>query len=166
MSSVLLDVENVSADSSLTKNEYSLLASLALLPSPGQLQPTYSSLLTPLLTLLASSFSQLNTKVKRALHQHTFLALSAYANLDNVDVSRRWDDIIVRRSGSGSATLNVNALKEGLHSLRAVCLRSFPEFLADVKMAAVPPGNGEIGTDVADITRTVSDRKRTSLRCD
>lgn len=93
--------------------------------------------------------------MKRALHQHTFLALSAYSRLSDVSVAGRWDDVIVRRSGSGSATLNVNTLKEGLHSLRAVCLRSFPEFLADIKMAAVAAGGGEIGTGVADITQTV-----------
>lgn len=132
-----------------------MLAELALLPSAAQFQPSYTSLLTPLLALLSSSFSQLNTKVKRALHQHTFLALSAYSRLSDVSVAGRWDDVIVRRSGSGSATLNVNTLKEGLHSLRAVCLRSFPEFLADIKMAAVAAGGGEIGTGVADITQTV-----------
>lgn len=47
----------------------------------------------------------------------------------------------------------MNTLKEGLHSLRAVCLRSFPEFLADIKMAGIPGGPGsELSSDVADIT--------------
>lgn len=84
------------------KNEYNLLAELALLPSAAQFQPSYASLLSPLLSLLSSSFSQLNLKVKRALHQHTFLALSAYSRLSDASVASRWDDVIVRRSGSGS----------------------------------------------------------------
>lgn len=67
-------------------------------------------------------------------------------------MTQSWEEVVKRRA-SGS-TANVNVLKEGLHSLRAICLRSFPEFLADIKLAAVP--RAEIGTDVAEITETVN----------
>ena len=66
-------------------------------------------------------------------------------------MTQRWDEVIRRRANGSTA--NVNALKEGLHSLRAVCLRSFPEFLVDIKQAAIP--KGEIGTDISQITYTV-----------
>jgi exocyst complex protein 7 len=38
--------------------------------------------------------------------------------------------------------------------LRGVCLRSFPEFLADLKLAGLGKG-GEVGTGCADFTMTV-----------
>ncbi|KAH8116065.1 Cullin repeat-like-containing domain protein [Phellopilus nigrolimitatus] len=134
-------------------NEYNLLARLALLPSTPQLTGAYASLITPLLTLLSSSLGQLTMRVKRALQRNTFLALSAHSHLAGADVMGRWDETVKRRA-SGS-TANVNVLKEGVHSLRAVCLRSFPEFLVDIKSAAVPSAGGEVGTDVAEITETV-----------
>lgn len=106
--------------------------------------------------------------MKRALQQHAFLALAAYARLSSPNVSQRWDDIVSRRSGKSGpgrdqagiqgkkADFNTNALKEGLHSLRAVCLRSFPEFLADIKLAAIPKaGAVDVGTGVVEICETV-----------
>lgn len=44
-----------------------------------------------------------------------------------------------------------NELKDGLHSIRASCLRSFPEFIADLKSAALGKG-GELSTGLADFT--------------
>jgi hypothetical protein len=67
-------------------------------------------------------------------------------------VTKRWEEVINRRANNSTA--NVNALKEGLHSLRAVCLRSFPEFLADIKQASIP--KADIGIDIADVTEMVS----------
>lgn len=61
----------------------------------------------------------------------------------------RWDDLITRR-----AERKENELKECLHALRGVCLRSFPEFLADLKLAGLGKG-GEIGPGCADFTITV-----------
>lgn len=148
------------------QNEHALLTELAILPA--QLQATYCTYLTPLLSLVSSSLTQLTTRVKRALQQHAFLALAAYARLSSPNVQQQWDDIISRRSGKfgagrdqtgvqgKKADLNVNALKEGLHSLRAVCLRSFPEFLADIKLAAIPKGGAvDVGTGVVEICETV-----------
>lgn len=135
---------------------------------PTQIQAAYCTFLTPLLSLVSSSLTQLTTRVKRALQQHAFLALAAYARLSSPNVQQRWEDIISRRSGKYGAgrdqgglqgkksDINVNVLKEGLHSLRAVCLRSFPEFLADIKLAAIPKGGTvDVGTGVIEICETV-----------
>lgn len=48
-----------------------------------------------------------------------------------------------------------NELKDGLHSLRASVLRSFPEFIADIRAAALGKG-GELSTGLTDITLSVS----------
>lgn len=53
-----------------------------------------------------------------------------------------------------------NELKDGLHSIRAVCLRSFPEFIADIRLAANGKG-GEFSTGLHDITSSV----RISVLC-
>lgn len=129
---------------------------LALLPIPSQLASAYASLITPLLTLLQTSLTRLTARVKKSLQRNAFLALAAYAQMARPEVSRRWDDTIRRHAGGASSPANVNVLKEGLHSLRAVCLRSFPEFLADIKLAAAQGSGGELGTDIASITETVS----------
>lgn len=50
-----------------------------------------------------------------------------------------------------------NELKEGLHSLRGMCLRSFPEFLADIKLLATRPPDGQtLGTGVSELTMNAS----------
>lgn len=67
-------------------------------------------------------------------------------------------------TGSGIESANQNALRESLHALRGVCLRSFPEFLADVKLAATsttvtaglaPGAVGSVQTGVVEITESV-----------
>ncbi len=52
------------------------------------------------------------------------------------------------------ARKETNEFRDGLQSLRNVCLRSFPEFLADVKMASMSKG-GELGTTLADFVVSV-----------
>lgn len=49
-----------------------------------------------------------------------------------------------------------NELNNGLHSIRAACLRSFPEFLADLRASALGKG-GELSTGLADFTLSVRD---------
>ena len=83
----------------------------------------------------------------------TFLALSAYSSLTSLQA--RWSDVMSRR-----ADRKENELKEGLHSIRASCLRSFPEVLADIRLAGLGKG-GEIGTGLAEFTISV----RLSLLC-
>jgi exocyst complex component 7 len=61
----------------------------------------------------------------------------------------QWDDVLARRGPEAQG----NELKDGLGILRAVCLRSFPEFLADLKMAAM--GRGAETTGLADFVINV-----------
>jgi exocyst complex protein 7 len=131
-----------------SQEEYSLLTQLAPLPGQAHLPATYAALLTPLTTLFNTTLSSLSTLIKRSLHKYTFHALASYSVLSTCQ--DRWDDLITRR-----AERKENELKEGLHALRGVCLRSFPEFLADLKLAGMGKGGGEIGTGCADFTITV-----------
>ena len=48
-----------------------------------------------------------------------------------------------------------NELKDALSSLRSVCLRSFPELIANIKAAAMGKG-GELSTNVVDFVTSVS----------
>ena len=48
-----------------------------------------------------------------------------------------------------------NELRDALSSLRSVCLRSFPELIANIKAGAMGKG-GEPSTNVADFTISVS----------
>jgi len=71
-----------------------------------------------------------------------------------------WDDVITKRGGRRE-----NELKEGLHSLRGVCLRSFPEFIADIKLVSVRPSEAQIaGTGVAELTINVSGQLKITSR--
>ena len=130
-----------------SQEEYSLLTQLAPLPGQAHLPATYAGLLTPLTTLFNITLSSLSALIKRSLHKYTFHALASYSALSTCQ--DRWDDLITRK-----AERKENELKEGLHALRGVCLRSFPEFLADLKLAGMGKG-GEIGTGCADFTITV-----------
>ncbi|KAI0341310.1 hypothetical protein BDW22DRAFT_289045 [Trametopsis cervina] len=124
--------------------EYDLLVELAPLPSQATLTNTYSTLVTPLITLFSSTLSSLGSLIKRSLHKYTFLALSVYGNLSNLQ--SRWDDLMCRRPGRKE-----NELKDGLHSIRASCLRCFPELLADIRSAALS-SKGETGTGLVDFS--------------
>jgi exocyst complex protein 7 len=131
------------------QDEYNLLLELA--PLQNQSFPsTYNTLLTPLLSLFSESVSSLIALIKRSLQKHAFLALSTFESLSALQP--RWDVLLERRGAD--ARRDRNELKEGLHALRAVCLRSFPEFLADVKLGALEKG-GETSTGLADFTITV-----------
>ena len=130
------------------QEEYGLLVELAPLPGQTLISTTFSTLLLPLISLFNSTLSSLSSLIKRSLHKYTFLALSAYSSLSTQQ--SRWDDLLTRRGERKE-----NELKDGLHALRGVCLRSFPEFLADLKVTALGKG-GELGTGLADFTVSVS----------
>jgi exocyst complex component 7 len=129
------------------QEEYNLLTQLAPLPGQAHLPPTYLTLFTPLTTLFNTTLTSLSTLIKRSLHKYTFHALASYSALSALQ--DRWDEIITRR-----AERKENELKEGLHALRGVCLRSFPDLLADLKMSGLGRG-GEVGTGCADFTISV-----------
>jgi exocyst complex protein 7 len=104
------------------------------------------------MTLFSNTLSSLISIIKRSIHRYTFLALATYDSLSAL--SFRWDELVLRRSeGVATVRRDKNELKEGMHALRAVCLRSFPEFLADLKVNASAKG-GE-GTGVVDFTKLV-----------
>ncbi|KAF8970319.1 exocyst complex component, exo70 subunit [Flammula alnicola] len=66
-----------------------------------------------------------------------------------LSLQRHWDDLLSRRGPDHMA--DKNEPKDGLQSLRALCLRSFPEFLADVKMGAMARGS-DTSTKLMDFT--------------
>jgi exocyst complex protein 7 len=106
---------------------------------------TYATLVNPVVNLFSSTLSSLSALIKRSLPKYTFLALACYESLSVLQPL--WDDAFARGKRDS------NELKEGLHSLRAVCLRSFPEFLADIKLAATGKGNDSTG--LADVVTSV-----------
>ncbi|KAG1772870.1 Cullin repeat-like-containing domain protein [Suillus placidus] len=127
----------------VTEAEYTLLAELAPLSSNTLIASTYDSLLTPLLALFTDTLSSLTSLIKRSLHKYTFHALSAFSALTMSQ--SRWESVLAKRGREG------NELRDGLNAIRGVCLRSFPEFLADLKLAAVGKG-GDLSVSLADIT--------------
>lgn len=117
---------------------------------PATSPATFDDLIQPLIGLFQSTLNSFSTLIKRSLSTYTFLALSAYTSLSALQ--SWWDDVMGKRAGRRD-----NELKEGLHSLRGVCLRSFPEFLADIKLVtARPPETQTLGTGVSDLTVNVS----------
>ncbi|KAF8426818.1 Cullin repeat-like-containing domain protein [Boletus edulis BED1] len=113
------------------------LLRIAEILHPSLLASTYDTLLNPLLTLFTDTLSSLTAIIKRSLHKYTFHALAAYSALS--PFQSRWETIMTWR-GEGS-----------------VCLRTFPEFLADLKLAAAGPGKGgELGVSLADFTVSVN----------
>jgi len=105
----------------------------------------------PILKLFNLVLTQLITLVKKSLHKFNFLALSAFDGL--LSLQRNWDDLLSRR-GSDHIS-DKNEPRDGLQSLRALCLRSFPEFLADIKMGAMARGS-DTSTKLMDFTISVS----------
>lgn len=114
-------------------------------PIPSLNSQSFEDFLQPLITLFQSDMATFTTLIKRSLPKYTFLALSAYSSL--MALQNRWADLITKPTARRE-----NELKEGLHSLRAICLRSFPEFLADIKMSSIKPTDAQfLGTGVAEL---------------
>lgn len=107
--------------------------------------------MTPILTLFGTTLSSLVALIKKSLHKYNFLALAAYESLLNYQ--SQWDDLLARRGQESRK--DSNELKDGLHTLRSVCLRSFPEFLADLKFGAMGKGGELVTTGLADFAISV-----------
>ncbi|KAJ7653129.1 Cullin repeat-like-containing domain protein [Mycena polygramma] len=132
---------------SVADEEYKHIRELSPLSSPNVVASSYNALLNPILSLFSTTLTSLIAFIKRSLHKYAFLALASYEAL--LALQPRWDTLLARR---GSENAKANELKDGLGTLRGVCLRSFPEFLADIKMASLAkstPGL-ETSTGVAD----------------
>lgn len=132
------------------QSEYALLLTLAPLTSPTSINSTYTTLLNPLCTLFSSTVSSLSSLIKRDLSKYTPMALSLFSYMSAEQ--ERWDQTMVRRTGRRE-----NELKDGMQSMKATCQRSFPEFLADIKLAA-NSSRGELSTGVIDTTISVRTR--------
>lgn len=142
------DFLSVHAIDTLSQLEYKLLTELAPLPAQSNIESTFLTLVTPLMNLFTATTSSLSSLIKRSLLKNTFLALSATSNL--AVLQTKWDEIIVRRTGKKE-----NELKDSINTIRSSCLRSFPEFIADIRAAALGKG-GEFSTGLADFTLSVS----------
>ncbi|KAF8878668.1 Cullin repeat-like-containing domain protein [Gymnopilus junonius] len=125
--------------------EYKLLLELSPLPAPLVLASSYAALLAPILKLFNTVLTQLIALIRKSLHKYNFLALSAYQGL--LSLQGHWEQVLSRR---GPDVGEKNELKDGLQSLRAICLRSFPEFLADVKLGAMAKGGSDTSVKVVD----------------
>ncbi|CAK5272856.1 unnamed protein product [Mycena citricolor] len=125
--------------------EYLLIKELSPLSSPNAVATSYNTLLNPILALFSTTLTSLVALIKRSLSKHAFLALAANEAL--LTLQDQWDVLLARR---GSENAKSNELKDGLGTLRGVCLRSFPEFLADIKMASLSKGGSDTSTGTAD----------------
>lgn len=130
----------------VAEDEYDLLTQLAPLSNQYLLSSTYRALLFPMLKLFNAILNSFATLIKKSLPKYTFLALSAYEVLSGLLL--RWDEILARMDGPKHS----NELKDGLQNLRGLCLRSFPEFLADIKLGAMGRGGELITTGLADFS--------------
>lgn len=126
--------------------EYDHLLNMSLITSSGAIQSTYATLLAPVNSLFTTTLTLLINMIKSNLNKHVFLALAAYQELSNAQAA--WDDV---QSRTGKKE---NDLKDSLSALRGVCLRSFPEFLLDVRSAGTKT-NVELGTGIHETTNLV-----------
>lgn len=135
----------------VSQEEYKLSKELSPLSSPQVVASAFGTLMAPILKLFNSVLTQLLTLIKKSLHKYNFLALSVYDGL--LSLQPHWNDLLSRRGPDHAE--DKNELKEGLAALRALCLRSFPEFLADLKLGATARGS-DTGTKLMDFTISVS----------
>ena len=136
--------------------EYLVLKRLAPLQSPTAVANTFATLTQPLVNVFTSVIASIQSLTKRSVRKYLHLAFSTYAEL--TALQGRWDDIIRQ-----PANRKQNELADSLHSLRAVCLRIFPEVIADIKVAgSIAIGTAakpiEAATGIATITKGVSHR--------
>lgn len=96
--------------------------------SPLPATQTNTFLHNPILSLLGNTFGSLVAFIKRSLHSHAFMALAAYEYM--LSLQSRSDVVFGGRP----------EFKDGLQALRNVCMRSFPEFLVDLKVGKDPGG--------------------------
>jgi exocyst complex component 7 len=123
--------------------EYELLLTMSLVTSTGATQATYATLLAPINSLFTTTLTLLINLIKSNRNKHVFLALASYEELSNAQPA--WNDV-QKRAGKKE-----NELKENLVALRGVCLRSFPEFLLDVRGAGTKI-TVDVGTGIHETT--------------
>ncbi|KAG6831389.1 hypothetical protein H0H92_010991 [Tricholoma furcatifolium] len=129
-------------------DEYQLLTQLTPIANPSLLGSSYAILLAPILKLFSTTLTSLVSMIKKSLAKYTFLALSAYETL--LPMQPEWDELLSRRSSE--TRRDTNEIKDGMHALRSVCLRSFPEFLADLKLGALSKSGEPVTTGLVNFT--------------
>ncbi|KAG6889605.1 hypothetical protein C0995_016131 [Termitomyces sp. Mi166 len=127
-------------------DEYQLLSQLTPLTSTSMLGSSFNTLLMPILKLFTTTLTSLVNLIKKSLPKYSFLALAAYESM--LSMQSQWDDLLSRRASE--TRKDMNEVKDGLNTLRAVCLRSFPEFLADLKLGAMGKGGELVNTGLTD----------------
>ncbi|KAH6906048.1 Cullin repeat-like-containing domain protein [Coprinopsis sp. MPI-PUGE-AT-0042] len=113
------------------EEEYKLLQELSPLSSPASISAAFGALLGPMLRLFNTILTQLMNLSKKDLVKYGFLILSAYESLLSLQV--HWEDLMGRTTDK---LKQKNEFRDGLPQLKALCMRSFPEFIADLKMGA------------------------------
>lgn len=119
---------------------------MALVTSSAGIQATYATLMAPINSIFTTTLTLLINLIKSNLNKHGFMALAAYEDLQNTQ--QAWGEVQMRTGKKD------NELKETLTSLRGICLRSFPEFLLDVRGAATK-ANVEVGSGIHETTNMV-----------
>ncbi|KAG8960854.1 hypothetical protein FRC00_014009 [Tulasnella sp. 408] len=132
----------------LSEAELENLERLALLPTIVD-QTTFASLIAPLLGMATSMLSTVQSSIKKSLLTHVWFGIGLFGALASLQPA--WDDVMRLRAGRDE-----NELADWNHALRGVCLRSFPEFLLEIKQAGASVRR-ELGTGVADISKQVPD---------
>ncbi|KAL0565578.1 exocyst complex component exo70 [Marasmius crinis-equi] len=118
---------------SVAQDEYRLLTELSPLSGSSVIASSYSTLLKPLLSLLNSNASSLIALAKRSLQKHGFIALASYEAL--ISLQGSWEEIASWKAADDRKA--TDEYKETLQSVRSLCLRLFPEALADIKLGAM-----------------------------
>ena len=137
----------------LVEAESETLGETALLPSMTSLmENALSTLAAPLLEMFNGLFGTIQNIIKKSLLTNVWLAFGLYGRLSHLQSA--WDDVLRQRAGRRE-----NELGDVVNTLRALCLRSLPEFLLEIRQAGIPPPPTakpvELGTGVADISKMV-----------
>jgi exocyst complex protein 7 len=112
-------------------------------PSPSLLPQSLSQPLS----LLSTAFNPTISTIKRSVSTHAFLAIELYASLQTI--SARWEATLTkclsmtRTPPTGSEVRDMlTALSGTVTTIRGLAMRSFPEFLVDIRTASGGNGNG------------------------
>lgn len=129
----------------ISEAEQETLERLALLPT--MVDQAFASLIAPLLAMATSMLSTVQSSIKKSLLTHVWFGIGLFGALASLQPA--WDDVMRSKAGRDE-----NELADWNNALRGVCLRSFPEFLLEIKQAGASVRR-ELGTGVADISKQV-----------
>jgi len=136
---------------SIARDEYDLLVELSAIGTPSQIASSYNTLLNPILVMFSTTSTSLVAFIKRSLHKYGFTALSAYESL--LSLQPLWDEMAGLRGSDGRK--ESNEFRDTLESIKNLCLRLFPEALADVRLPSMSGKGGDTNTGLADTTTNV-----------